>query len=152
MAIRNIVKDNDPLLKKRCREVEQIDEKIITLLDDMKDTMRRAGGCGLAAVQVGVLRRVVVIETEEGVVYELINPKIIAYSGEQEDTEGCLSNPGRYGLVKRPKNVTMRATDRYGKEYEVVASGLFARAIFHECDHLDGKLYTDIQTKELERD
>ena len=152
MALLKIVKFGDPLLRKVSRPVDEITPKIHRLLDDMIDTMRDAGGCGLAGPQVGILRRIAVIEVEEGKVYELINPKIVAYSGEQEDTEGCLSNPGRYGLVKRPKNVTLRATDRYGKEYEVVASGLFARAICHECDHLDGKLYTDIQTKELERD
>ena len=114
--------------------------------------MRAAGGCGLAAVQVGVLRRVVVIEVEEGKVYELINPKIISFAGEQEEAEGCLSNPGNYGLTKRPKVVVVRATDRFGKEFELKGTELLARAICHECDHLDGKLYTDIQIRPLSKE
>ena len=135
------------MLRKVSRPVEEITPRIITLLDDMKETMRAAEGCGLAAVQVGVLRRMAVIEAEEGVVYELINPKIIAYTGEQEEVEGCLSNPGKYGITKRPKAVTVRAMDRYGKEFELRGTDLLARAICHECDHLDGKLYTDFQTR-----
>ena len=111
--------------------------------------MRDAGGCGLAAVQVGVLRRIAVIEVEEGNVIELINPKIIAFAGEQNEQEGCLSNPGEYGITKRPKHVTVRAMDRYGKEFEVSGTDLLARAICHECDHLDGKLYTDVQIRAL---
>ena len=118
----------------------------------MIDTMRAAEGCGLAAPQVGVLRRVVVIEVEPGVVYELINPKIIAFAGEQTDSEGCLSNPGEYGITKRPKAVTVRATDRHGKEYELSGTDLLARAICHECDHLDGKLYTDVQIRPLTKE
>ncbi len=152
MAILKIVKFGDPTLRKISRPVEEITPRIETLIDDMIDTMRHAGGCGLAAVQVGVLRRVVVIEVEEGTVYVLINPKIVAFAGEQEDTEGCLSNPGEYGLVKRPKAVTVRALDRHGKEYELRGTDLLARAICHECDHLDGKIYTDIQTRPLTRD
>ena len=116
MAILKIVKFGDPMIRKVSRPVEEITPRILTLLDDMKDTMRAANGCGLAAVQVGVLRRVVVIEVEEGVVYEMINPKIVAYAGEQEESEGCLSNPGRYGITKRPRAVTVRYTDRTGKE------------------------------------
>ena len=107
------------MLRKVSRPIEEITPRICTLIDDMIDTMRAAGGCGLAAVQVGVLRRVVVIEIEDGKVYELINPKIVAYAGEQQENEGCLSNPGEYGITKRPKAVTVRATDRYGKEYEL---------------------------------
>lgn len=145
MAILKIVKFGDPMLRKVSREVTEITPRIITLLDDMIETMRAADGCGLAAVQVGVLRRIAVIETEEGVVYELINPKIIAYAGEQTEKEGCLSNPGKGGITKRPKAVTVRAMDRYGKEYELRGTDLLARAICHECDHLDGKLYTDVQ-------
>ena len=152
MAILKIVKFGDPLLRKASRPVEEITPRIITLLDDMIDTMRDAGGCGLAAVQVGVLRRVVVIEVEEGKVIELINPKIIAFAGEQQEQEGCLSNPGQYGLTKRPKAVTVRATDRNGNEYELNGTDLLARAICHECDHLDGKLYTDVQIEELAED
>ena len=149
MAILKIVKFGDPLLRKASRPVEEITPRIKTLLDDMIETMRAAGGCGLAAPQVGVLRRIAVIEVDEGVVYELINPKIIAYSGEQNESEGCLSNPGKYGITKRPKAVTVRATDRNGKEYDLSATDLLARAICHECDHLDGKLYVDVQIKDV---
>jgi peptide deformylase len=149
MAKLRIVKFGDPMLRKTARPVEEITPRIITLLDDMIETMREAGGCGLAAPQVGVLRRIAVIEVVEGEVIELINPKIIAFSGEQNEQEGCLSNPGEYGVTKRPANVTVRATDRHGKEFEVTGSELLARAICHECDHLDGKLYTDVQIRAL---
>ena len=149
MAKLKIVKFGDPLLRKVSRPVEEITPRILTLLDDMTDTMREAGGCGLAAVQVGVLRRIVVIEVEDGNVIELINPKIIAFSGEQNEQEGCLSNPGEYGITKRPKAVTVRATDRHGEEFELSGTDLLARAICHECDHLDGKLYIDVQIKKL---
>ena len=149
MAILKIVKFGDPLLRKVSRPVDAITPRICTLLDDMIETMRAAGGCGLAAVQVGVLRRVVVIEIEDGKVYELINPKIIAYAGEQQEQEGCLSFPGNYGITKRPKAVTVRATDRHGQEYEITGTDLLARAICHECDHLDGRLYTDVQVRPL---
>ena len=149
MAVLKIIKFGDPMLRKVSRPIEEITPRICTLIDDMIDTMRAAGGCGLAAVQVGVLRRVVVIEIEEGKVYELINPKIVAYAGEQEENEGCLSNPGEYGITKRPRAVTVRATDRHGNEYELNGTDLLARAICHECDHLDGKLYTDVQIRPL---
>jgi len=149
MAKLKIVKFGDPMLRKVSRPVTEITPRICTLIDDMIETMRSADGCGLAAVQVGVLRRIVVIETEEGKVYELINPKIIAFAGEQQENEGCLSNPGNYGITKRPKSVTVRAMDRSGKEYELTGSDLLARAICHECDHLDGKLYTDVQIRPL---
>lgn len=152
MAKLNIVKFGEETLRKVCRPVDEITPKITRLLDDMIETMRAANGCGLAAPQVGILRRIAVIEVEEGTVYELINPKIIAYSGEQKETEGCLSNPGKWGITKRPMNVTVRATDRYGNEYDLVGKGLLARAICHECDHLDGKLYTDIQIEAVEAD
>ena len=147
MAILKIVKFGDPILRKVSRPVEEINARTLTLLDDMVETMRAANGCGLAAVQVGVLRRIAVIEVEEGKVYELINPKIVAFAGEQEEAEGCLSNPGAYGITKRPKAVTVRALDRHGKEYELRGTDLLARAICHECDHLDGKIYTDIQIR-----
>ncbi|MBO7304357.1 MAG: peptide deformylase [Clostridia bacterium] len=147
MAVLKILKFGEPTLRKVARPVEEITPRIITLLDDMIETMRAAGGCGLAAPQVGVLRRIAVIEVEDGVVYELINPKIIAFAGEQKESEGCLSNPGEYGITKRPKAVTVRATDRHGKEYELSGTDLLARAICHECDHLDGKLYTDVQIR-----
>ena len=149
MAKLKIVKEGDDTLRKVCRPVDKITPRVLQLLDDMIDTMRAANGCGLAAVQVGVLRRIAVIEVEEGQVYELINPKIIAFSGEQEDSEGCLSNPGHYGITKRPMHVTVRAMNRDGETYDLTGSGLLARAICHECDHLDGKLYTDVQIREL---
>ena len=144
-----IVKFGDPILRKVSRPVEEITPRILTLLDDMTDTMREAGGCGLAAVQVGVLRRVVVIEVDEGNVIELINPKIVAFAGEQEELEGCLSFPGNYGICKRPAHVTVKAMDRHGKTFTLSGDGLLARAICHECDHLDGKIYTDIQSRAL---
>ena len=149
MAKLKIVKFGEPTLRKVARPVEEITPRILTLLDDMIETMRDAGGCGLAAPQVGVLRRIAVIEIEDGKVYELINPKIIAYAGEQREQEGCLSNPGEYGITKRPRAVTVRATDRHGNEYELNGTDLLARAICHECDHLDGKLYTDVQIEAL---
>ena len=147
MAKLNIVKFGDPTLRKVARPVEEITPKVRILLDDMIETMRAAGGCGLAAPQVGILRRIAVIEVEEGKVYELINPKIIAYAGEQREVEGCLSNPGESGITKRPRAVTVRATNRNGEEYELSGTDLLARAICHECDHLDGKLYTDVQIR-----
>jgi len=152
MAKLQIRKVGDEALRKVCRPVDVITPKIVTLIDDMIETMRAANGCGLAAPQVGILRRIAVIEVEEGKVYELINPKIIAYTGEQRETEGCLSNPGRWGITKRPMAVTVRAQNRYGEEYELTGKELLARAICHECDHLDGKLYTDVQIEELEED
>lgn len=147
MAKLKILKFGEPELRKVARPVEEITPRIKTLLDDMIETMRHAEGCGLAAPQVGVLRRIAVIEVEDGKVYELINPKIIAFSGEQQDREGCLSNPGEAGITKRPMHVTVRATDRNGKTYDLTGDGLLARAICHECDHLDGKLYTDVQIR-----
>lgn len=144
MGVIKIVKEseNEEFLRKKSREVTEITPRIITLLDDMIDTMRNANGCGLAAVQVGVLRRVVVIETGEGL-FELINPVIIKRSGFQEGAEGCLSLPGKWGLTKRPNKVTVRAMNRNGELFELTGEGLLAKAICHEVDHLDGILYTD---------
>lgn len=144
MAKLKIVKVGDDILRKRCRPVEEITPKIHRLLDDMAETMRAAQGVGLAAPQVGILRRIVVIEVEEGNLIELINPKIIAYAGEQEGTEGCLSVPNKWGTVKRPMHVTVRALNRHGEEFEITGSEFLARAFCHELDHLDGKLYIDI--------
>ena len=143
MAKLKIVKIGDSVLRKVCRPVENIGPRVHTLLDDMVETMRAANGCGLAAPQVGVLRRIVVVEVEPGEVIELINPKIIAYSGEQKEEEGCLSVPGRAGITTRPMHVTVRALDRNGKTVEYTGSGLLARAFCHELDHLDGKLFID---------
>ena len=143
MAKLKIVKVGDDTLRKVCRPVDKITPRVLTLLDDMRDTMRAAEGCGLAAVQVGVLRRVVVIEVEEGEVIELINPKIIAFAGKQNEVEGCLSLPGQSGITERPMAVTVRAKNRAGEDIEIKGKGLLARALCHELDHLDGKLYID---------
>lgn len=143
MAKLKIVKVGDDVLRKVCRPVEKITPRTLTLLDDMIETMRDADGCGLAAPQVGILRRIAVVEVEPGNPIELINPKIIAYAGDQEEQEGCLSIPGRWGITKRPKHVTVRATNRNGETFEISGSDLLARALCHEIDHLDGKLFTD---------
>ena len=143
MAIRKIVTYGDETLRKVCRPVEEINPRILTLLDDMAQTMRAANGCGLAAPQVGVLRRIAVVETEPGELIELINPKIVAFAGEQREQEGCLSIPEKWGITVRPAHVTVRATNRRGEEFEVTGSGLLARALCHEIDHLDGKLFID---------
>ena len=150
MAKLNIVKFGDETLRKVCRPVDEITPKIIRLLDDMIETMRAANGCGLAAPQVGVLRRIAVIEVEEGQVYELINPKIIAFSGEQETEEGCLSVPGRWGITRRPMHVTVRAMNRQGETFDITGTGLLAKAFCHEIDHLDGKLYIDCALEMLD--
>ncbi len=144
MAKLKIVKLGDETLRKVSRPVEKITPRILTLLDDMVETMRAADGCGLAAPQVGVLRRVVVVEVEPGNPIELINPKIIAYSGEQVGAEGCLSVPDKSGTVTRPMHVTVRAMNRHGETFDITGSELLARAFCHELDHLDGKLYIDI--------
>ena len=143
MAKLKIRKVGDDCLRRVCRPVEEITPRVLTLLDDMVETMRAADGCGLAAPQVGILRRIVVIEVEEGEVIELINPKIVAYAGEQREEEGCLSIPERWGTTVRPRHVTVRALDRHGNAFEVSGSDLLARALCHELDHLDGKLFID---------
>lgn len=150
MAKLKIVKMGDDILRKTCRPVEKITPRTVMLLDDMIETMRDADGCGLAAPQVGILRRIAVVEVEPGEPIELINPKIIAYAGEQEEQEGCLSIPGRWGITKRPKHVTVRAQNRYGETFEVSGSDLLARALCHEIDHLDGKLFIDCVVRELD--
>lgn len=144
MAILKILNKKDPILRKQSRPVEEITPRIIRLLDDMRDTLHKAEGAGLAAVQVGVLRRVVLVETEPGELYELINPEIIYRSEErQQQAEGCLSIPDEWGITDRPMTVTVRAQNRNGEWYEVTGSGLKARAFCHELDHLDGVLFTD---------
>ena len=143
MAKLKILKVGDSTLRATSRPVDKITPRIITLLDDMIETMRAADGVGLAAPQVGVLRRIVVIETPDEGLFELINPKIIAYSGEQITDEGCLSVPGRCGTTRRPMHVTVRAMNRKGETVDITGSGLLAKAFCHELDHLDGKLYTD---------
>lgn len=148
MAKLNIVKYGDDILRKVCRPVEKITPRTLTLLDDMVETMRAADGCGLAAPQVGILRRIAVVEVEEGNPIELINPKIVAYAGEQHEQEGCLSLPGEWGVTVRPAHVTVRALNRNGEEFEITGSDLLARALCHEIDHLDGKLFIDKLEKE----
>ena len=149
MAKLKIVKMGDDILRKVCRPVEAITPRIVTLLDDMIETMRDADGCGLAAPQVGILRRIAVVEVEAGEVIELINPRIVAFSGEQQESEGCLSIPDRFGITRRPRSVTVRAMDRTGVEREITGSDLLARALCHEIDHLDGKLFIDKMIKEV---
>ncbi|MBO4428872.1 MAG: peptide deformylase [Clostridia bacterium] len=146
MAILNILKEGEPTLSKISRPVEKITERTLTLLDDMAETMRRAEGVGLAAPQVGVLRRIVVVEVDPGHLIELINPEIIERSGTQTGLEGCLSVPGKHGTVTRPMKVKVRALDRTGKVREYEGEELLARCFCHEIDHLDGKLYTSIAT------
>ena len=149
MALRKIICIEDELLRKKSRPVEKFDEKLHKLLDDMAETMYNANGVGLAAPQVGILRRVVVIDVGDGNVYELINPEIISTSGEVVDAEGCLSVPGRRGKVARPEKVTVRAINRKGEECEYTGTGLLARAFCHEIDHLDGKRYRDKMIEEI---
>ncbi len=143
MAKLKIVKYGDETLRKVCRPVDKITPRITTLLDDMLETMRDANGVGLAAPQVGILRRIVVIEVEPDHPIELINPKIVAYAGEQHEEEGCLSIPGEWGVTVRPAHVTVHALDRNGNPVEITGSDLLARALCHEIDHLDGKLFID---------
>jgi len=148
MALRNILTKEEPGLYKTCRPVTKFDPRLHQLLDDMKETLLDAGGVGLAAPQVGVLRRaVLVIETnvpegEEEKIIELINPEILETAGEQDGAEGCLSVPGEFGLVKRPMNVRVRAQDRSGEWFEVEGTGLTARCFCHEIDHLNGVVFT----------
>ena len=152
MAKLKILKLGDSTLRSVCRPVDKITPRITQLLDDMVETMRNANGVGLAAPQVGVLRRIVVIETPDEGLIELINPKIIAYAGEQESEEGCLSIPGRWGVTRRPMHVTVRALNRKGENIEIKGSGLLAKAFCHEIDHLDGKLYIDCAIRMVDED
>lgn len=142
MAIRNIVQVGDDVLRKRCFEVESFDEKLHALLDDMKDTVKKERGAGLAAPQVGILRRVVVVDVDEGY-FEFINPVIVEQKGSQTGWEGCLSVRGKSGVVTRPSRVTLSYQDRNGEKRTLKAKDFFARAICHELDHLDGVLYID---------
>ncbi|SHJ58128.1 peptide deformylase [Tepidibacter formicigenes] len=150
MALRMIKKEGDPVLRKKSRVVEKIDSRIITLLDDMIETMYDADGVGLAAPQVGILKRVVVIDIGEGLI-ELINPEIIEESGKQSDDEGCLSVPGKFGKVTRPDKVKVKAFNRNGEEIIIKGEGLLARALCHEIDHLEGILFIDKVEGKLQR-
>ena len=140
MAIRNILTEGDPTLYKKCRVVEKFDERLSLLIDDMIETMKHASGVGLAAPQVGILKRVVVIDVGDGVV-ELVNPKIVSESGEQREEEGCLSCPGQYGITLRPMFVTVKAKNRKGENVQYSGKALKARAFCHEIDHLNGILF-----------
>ena len=149
MAIRTIRKDEDPILRKKSREVDKINHRILTLLDDMAETMHQAEGVGLAAPQVGVLKRVIVLDVGEGLI-EMINPEIVEKEGEQCGPEGCLSIPEQSGTVIRPRKVKVKALNRHSQEFEMEAENLLARAICHEIDHLNGVLFTDITLSEEE--
>ncbi len=149
MALLNIIKEGDDLLRKKSRRVEEITPRIITLLDDMKATLAFSGGMGLAAPQVGVLRRIFIVDTGEEII-ELINPEIIHAEGEQEGPEACLSIPGKWGLVKRPMDVTVKGRDRHGNIKTYKGNELVARCFCHEYDHLEGVLYPDIAEKMLD--
>lgn len=150
MALRNILKEGDETLTKRCRPVTDFNARLHELLDDMAETLAEANGVGLAAPQVGILRRAVLVletnvdEGEDDYIIELINPEIIASDGEQDGPEGCLSVPGVYGMVKRPDHVVVRAQDRNGEFFEVEGYGLTARAFCHELAHLDGQLFLEV--------
>ena len=148
MGIRKILTDKDPALHKVCRPVEKFDWRLHRLLDDMRDTLAEANGVGLAAPQVGILRRVVIVDTGEEIL-ELVNPEMLEVSGEQEGPEGCLSVPGKYGLVKRPYIAKVRAQDRDGQWYEYEGEELIARCFCHELDHLDGIVYTEVMERFL---
>jgi len=152
MAIRKVIKDGDDTLLKKSKSVERVDDRIIQLLDDLKDTLKHVNGVGLAAVQVGVLRRVAIIfdfeaEKPKDKIIELINPEIISKSGEQTDLEGCLSFPGKYGEVTRPQIVKVKTLTRNGGTRTYIGEGLIARAFCHEIDHMDGVVFT----KKVER-
>ena len=158
MAQRMIVKRGDPLLEKKCRQVTEFNPRLHTLLDDMKETLAHSNGVGLAAPQVGVLRRAVIVletnvaEDADEYMIELVNPEIIEASGEQIGAEGCLSIPDEFGIVTRPEHVKVRAQDRYGNFFEVEGDGLTARAFCHELDHLDGTLFITKATRMLSSD
>ncbi len=148
MALRKILTDAEPVLHKVCKPVNNFDSRLHTLLDDMRETLIESGGVGLAAPQVGILRRVVLVDTGDEIL-ELINPTMVQTDGEQEGPEGCLSIPGKYGLVKRPYYAKVRAQDREGNWYEAEGEELIARCFCHELDHLDGIVYTDVMERFL---
>lgn len=149
MALRKIVEMGDPILNKKCRKIEVFDDKLSALIDDMIETMYNANGVGLAAPQVGMLKRVVVIDAGDGLM-ELVNPEITMTEGEQMESEGCLSVPGKYGVCKRPAKVQVKAQDRNGKWQVFTGDGLKARAFCHELDHLEGVLFTSKVIGKLE--
>ena len=152
MALRNIRIMGDPVLEKKCKEIKEVTPRINELIDDMFDTMYEACGVGLAAPQVGILKRLVVIDTTGDDPHVLINPEIVLTEGEQTGSEGCLSVPGKRGYVRRPQKVTVRAQDRKGKPFELTGEDLLARALCHEIDHLDGVMYVDKMDYEIFED
>lgn len=143
MALRTIVKKGDPILEKKCRTVTEFNDRLHTLLDDMKETLADADGAGLAAPQVGIMRRICIVVDDEGEMLELINPEIIETDGEQTGPEGCLSLPGKFGLVTRPYYARVRANDRNGNVFEVEGEELVARCFCHEIEHLDGHMFDE---------
>lgn len=149
MALRNIRTIGDDVLQKECKPVKEVTERIHELIDDMLETMYEAEGVGLAAPQVGILKRIVTIDVGEGPIV-LINPEILETSGSQTGNEGCLSVPGKFGIVTRPDHAKVKAWNEDMEEFILEGTGLLARAICHECDHLDGKLYVDLVEGELE--
>lgn len=151
MALRTILTDESPKLRMISKEQRNFDERLHQLLDDMKETLENANGAGLAAIQVGILRRVAIVDIGEGII-ELVNPVVESAEGEQEVVEGCLSVVGKWGKTIRPLNAKIIAFDRNGKEFEIEGEGMLALAMIHEIDHLDGKLYTDIVIGELWED
>ena len=151
MAKRNIRHLGDDVLRKKSRTVETIDERIVQLLDDMAETMYDSEGVGLAAPQVGILKRIAVIDIGDGLI-ELINPEIVSFEGSEKDIEGCLSVPGRYGYVLRPEKVKVTALDRNGEKIEIEATGMLKKALCHEIDHLDGIIFVDKVTQYVEVD
>ena len=148
MGLRKILTDKDPALHKVCKPVEKFDWRLHKLLDDMRDTLIDSNGVGLAAPQVGILRRVVLVDTGDEIL-ELVNPVMLETDGEQIGPEGCLSVPGKYGLVKRPYYAKVRAQDRFGDWYEAEGEELIARCFCHELDHLDGIVYTEVMERYL---
>ena len=142
--VKTILQKGDPALTKVCRPIENFDEKLHNLLDDMKDTLIKSGGLGLAAPQIGILRRVVLVMDDDEQYLELVNPEIVSTEGEQEGLEGCLSLSGMYGLVTRPMKVKLKAQDRYGNPVEYEREGITARCFCHETDHLDGHMYNEL--------
>lgn len=146
MAVRFVVQTGEPVLRQKCQAVRSFNKELSALLDDMKETVRAERGAGLAAPQIGVSLRAVVIDVDEGY-FELVNPVIISAKGEQTGEEGCLSVKGKQGVVTRPMKVKAEYRDRYGKKHKLTAEGWFARAVCHELDHLDGILYTDVATE-----
>ena len=152
MALRKILTDKEPALHKVCKPVTDFDAKLHKLLDDMTETLIESGGVGLAAPQVGILRRLALVMVEDESFLEIINPEIIAREGEQDGAEGCLSVPGKYGLVKRPYYAKVRAQDRHGEWFEAEGEELIARCFCHELDHLDGIVYTQVMERYLSED